>query len=34
MTFFGDYRADHWNEKSRVHWGASEMRKDGEVIGY
>ncbi len=31
---FGGYQAIQWDAKNRVYWGASEMRKDGEVIGY
>jgi gamma-glutamyltranspeptidase/glutathione hydrolase len=31
---FGGYQAIQWDEKNKVYWGASEMRKDGEVIGY
>jgi gamma-glutamyltranspeptidase/glutathione hydrolase len=31
---FGGYQAIHWDEKRRVYWGASEMRKDGQAIGY
>jgi gamma-glutamyltranspeptidase/glutathione hydrolase len=31
---FGGYQAIMWDSKNRVYWGASEMRKDGEVIGY
>ena len=31
---FGGYQAILWDAKNRVYWGASEMRKDGEVIGY
>jgi gamma-glutamyltranspeptidase / glutathione hydrolase len=31
---FGGYQAIMWDAKNRVYWGASEMRKDGEVIGY
>jgi gamma-glutamyltranspeptidase/glutathione hydrolase len=31
---FGGYQAIMWNAKNRVYWGASEMRKDGEAIGY
>jgi len=31
---FGGYQAIEWDGKHRVYWGASEMRKDGEVIGY
>ena len=31
---FGGYQAIMWNAKNRVYWGASEMRKDGQAIGY
>jgi gamma-glutamyltranspeptidase/glutathione hydrolase len=31
---FGGYQAILWDAKHRVYWGASEMRKDGEAIGY
>jgi gamma-glutamyltranspeptidase/glutathione hydrolase len=31
---FGGYQAIMWDPKQRVYWGASEMRKDGEVAGY
>jgi gamma-glutamyltranspeptidase/glutathione hydrolase len=31
---FGGYQAIMWDTKNRVYWGASEMRKDGEAIGY
>jgi gamma-glutamyltranspeptidase/glutathione hydrolase len=31
---FGGYQAIMWDAKNRIYWGASEMRKDGEVIGY
>ncbi|MGH6888825.1 MAG: gamma-glutamyltransferase [Rhizomicrobium sp.] len=31
---FGGYQAIMWDPKHRVYWGASEMRKDGEAIGY
>ena len=31
---FGGYQAIMWDAKRRVYWGASEMRKDGEAIGY
>ncbi len=31
---FGGYQAIMWDPKNRVYWGASEMRKDGEAIGY
>ena len=31
---FGGYQAIEWDAKDHVYWGASEMRKDGEVIGY
>lgn len=31
---FGGYQAILWDEKNHVYWGASEMRKDGEAIGY
>lgn len=31
---FGGYQAIMRDAKSRAYWGASEMRKDGEAIGY
>jgi len=31
---FGGYQAILWDPKSHVYWGASEMRKDGQAIGY
>jgi len=31
---FGGYQAIEWDAKNHVYWGASEMRKDGEAIGY
>lgn len=31
---FGGYEAIMYDAKSDVYWGGSEMRKDGEVIGY
>jgi gamma-glutamyltranspeptidase/glutathione hydrolase len=31
---FGGYQAIQWDRTHRVYWGASEMRKDGEAIGY
>ena len=31
---FGGYQAILWDAKHHVYWGASEMRKDGEAIGY
>ncbi len=31
---FGGYEAIMFDAKNHVYWGASEMRKDGEVIGY
>jgi len=31
---FGGYEAIRYDARNRVYWGASEMRKDGEVIGY
>ncbi|TAL87257.1 MAG: gamma-glutamyltransferase family protein [Rhodanobacter sp.] len=31
---FGGYEAIKYDAKNHVYWGASEMRKDGEVIGY
>jgi len=31
---FGGYQAIQWDPKNHVYWGASEMRKDGEAIGY
>ncbi|HEX4079273.1 MAG TPA: gamma-glutamyltransferase family protein [Rhizomicrobium sp.] len=31
---FGGYQAIQWDPKNHVYWAASEMRKDGEAIGY
>ena len=31
---FGGYQAILRDPRTNVYWGASEMRKDGEVIGY
>ena len=31
---FGGYEAILLDAKQRVYWGATEMRKDGEVVGY
>lgn len=31
---FGGYQAIQYDPINHVYWGASEMRKDGEVIGY
>jgi gamma-glutamyltranspeptidase/glutathione hydrolase len=31
---FGGYQAIEWDAEHHVYWGASEMRKDGEAIGY
>jgi gamma-glutamyltranspeptidase/glutathione hydrolase len=31
---FGGYEAIMFDAKQHVYWGATEMRKDGEVIGY
>ncbi len=31
---FGGYQAIMWDAAHRVYWGASEMRKDGEALGY
>jgi len=31
---FGGYEAIMYDAKDHVYWGASEFRKDGEVIGY
>ncbi len=31
---FGGYQAIMWDAKNKVYWGASEMRKDGQAIGY
>ena len=31
---YGGYQAIQWDSKNRVYWGATEMRKDGEAIGY
>jgi gamma-glutamyltranspeptidase/glutathione hydrolase len=31
---FGGYQAIMFDAKNHVYWGASEMRKDGEAIGY
>ncbi len=32
--FFGGYQAIWWDEKNKVYHGATEMRKDGIVVGY
>lgn len=32
--FFGGYQAIWWDAENRVYYGATEMRKDGIVIGY
>jgi gamma-glutamyltranspeptidase/glutathione hydrolase len=31
---FGGYQAILVDQKNHTYWGASEMRKDGEAIGY
>ncbi|MDO1528585.1 gamma-glutamyltransferase family protein [Fulvimonas sp. R45] len=31
---FGGYEAIRYDARQHVYWGATEMRKDGEVIGY
>ncbi|MBV8152298.1 MAG: gamma-glutamyltransferase, partial [Candidatus Eremiobacteraeota bacterium] len=31
---YGGYQAIMFDQKNRVYWGASEMRKDGAAIGY
>ena len=31
---FGGYQAIMWDEKQRVYYGASEVRKDGQAAGY
>lgn len=31
---FGGYQAIQWDRANKVYWGASEMRKDGQAIGY
>jgi gamma-glutamyltranspeptidase / glutathione hydrolase len=31
---FGGYQAIQWDTKQRVFWGASEMRKDGQAVGF
>jgi len=31
---FGGYEAIRYDAKHHVYWGATEMRKDGGVIGY
>ncbi len=31
---FGGYEAIMWDAKHHVYWGAAEMRKDGEALGY
>lgn len=31
---FGGYEAIRFDAKQHVYWGATEMRKDGEVVGY
>lgn len=31
---FGGYQAIQFDPTNHVYWGASEMRRDGEVIGY
>jgi len=31
---FGGYEAIQYDARNHVYWGATEMRKDGEVIGY
>jgi gamma-glutamyltranspeptidase / glutathione hydrolase len=32
--FFGGYQAIRWDAERRVYIGASEMRKDGQAVGY
>ena len=31
---YGGYQAIRWDPEQGVYWGATEMRKDGEVVGY
>jgi gamma-glutamyltranspeptidase/glutathione hydrolase len=31
---YGGYEAIQYDAKHHVYWGATEMRRDGEVIGY
>jgi len=31
---YGGYEAIHYDPVQHVYWGATEMRKDGEVVGY
>lgn len=31
---YGGYQAIRWDPVEGVYWGATEMRKDGEVVGY
>ena len=31
---FGGYQAIQWDRVNKVYWGASEMRKDGQAVGY
>ena len=31
---YGGYQAIRWDPEEGVYWGATEMRKDGEVVGY
>ena len=31
---FGGYQAILWDPKNQVYWGGSEMRKDGQAVGY
>lgn len=31
---FGGYQAIQWDRVNQVYWGASEMRKDGQAVGY
>jgi gamma-glutamyltranspeptidase/glutathione hydrolase len=31
---YGGYQAILWDAEKRVYWGASEMRKDGQAVGY
>ena len=31
---FGGYQAIQWDAEHGVYWGASEMRKDGQAIGF
>ena len=31
---YGGYEAIRYDRKNHVYWGATEMRRDGEVVGY